>query len=63
MPLMLTFKDAQTLPLIITAWSAQMEPRWWLISAAGLLAIIPPAIAAIILDRYMDRQVLRGGTR
>ena len=61
--LMLTFKDAQTLPLIITSWSAQMEPRWWLIAAAGLIAIIPPAIAAVILDRYMDRQVLRGGTR
>lgn len=61
--LMLTFREAMTLPIVITALSAQMEPRWWLISALGLLAIIPPAIAAIVLDRFMERQVLRGGTR
>lgn len=61
--LMLTFRDAQTLPIVITALSAQMEPRWWLISAIGLLAVVPPALAAIVLDRFMERQVLRGGTR
>lgn len=61
--LMLTFRQATTLPLVITAWSAQMQPRWWLLSAAGLVAIIPPAIAVLVLDRFMDRQVLRGGTR
>jgi multiple sugar transport system permease protein len=61
--LMLTFQRAVTLPIVITNLSAQMEPRWWLISAVGLMAIIPPAIAAIVLDRFMERQVLRGGTR
>lgn len=61
--LMLTFRKAITLPLVITSWSAQMEPRWWLLAAAGLIAIIPPAIVVLVLDRFMERQVLRGGTR
>lgn len=61
--LMLTFRDASTLPIVITAWSAKMEPRWFLLSAAGLIAVIPPILAQIVLDRFMDRQVLRGGTR
>jgi multiple sugar transport system permease protein len=61
--LMLTFRDAPTLPIVIAAWSAKMEPRWFLLSAAGLIAIIPPIVAEIVLDRYMERQVLRGGTR
>jgi multiple sugar transport system permease protein len=60
---MLTFRDAPTLPIVIAAWSAKMEPRWFLLSAAGLVAIIPPIVAEIVLDRYMERQVLRGGTR
>jgi multiple sugar transport system permease protein len=62
--LMLTFRKAVTLPIIIANMSAQMEPRWWLISAVGLLAIVPPAVAVMVLDRFVDRQVLRGrGTR
>lgn len=59
--LMLTFRQAVTLPIIITNMSAQMEPRWWLISAVGLLAIVPPSIAVIVLDRFIERQVLYGG--
>lgn len=58
--LMLTFRKAVTLPIIITNMSAQMEPRWWLISAVGLLAIIPPIIAVVVLDRFVERQVLHG---
>lgn len=61
--LMLTFRKAVTLPIVITNMSAQMEPRWWLISAIGMLAVIPPVLAVIVLDRFIERQVLQGGTR
>ena len=60
---MLTFREALTLPIVITTWSAKKNPHWWLLSAAGIVAVLPPIIAAVILDRYMERQVLRGGTR
>lgn len=61
--LMLTFRKASTLPILISNLSATNNPQWWFISAIGILSIIPPMIAAIILDRFMDRQLLSGGTR
>jgi multiple sugar transport system permease protein len=61
--LMLTFNKAQTLPLYITSLNAQSQPLWWLISAVGLVALIPPAIVTVVLDRFMARQVLIGGVR
>lgn len=61
--LMLTFNNAQTLPLYITSLNAQSQPLWWLISAVGLVALIPPAIVTMVLDRFMSRQVLIGGVR
>jgi multiple sugar transport system permease protein len=61
--LMLTFRESMTLPVVITSFSDQLEPRWWLLSAVGLLAMIPPALAITLLDRYMDRQVVHGGAQ
>ncbi|WP_127126715.1 carbohydrate ABC transporter permease [Georgenia sp. SYP-B2076] len=61
--LVLTFNKAQTLPLFITSLTAQSQPLWWLISAAALIALIPPALVTLLLDRYMSRQVLAGGLR
>lgn len=61
--LMLTFNQAQTLPLYINSLNAQSQPLWWLIAAVGLVALIPPAIVTVVLDRFMSRQVLLGGMR
>jgi multiple sugar transport system permease protein len=61
--LMLTFNKAQTLPLFITSLNAQSQPLWAQISVAGLIALIPPAVVTVILDRFMSRQVLLGGMR
>jgi multiple sugar transport system permease protein len=58
--LMLTFQHAKTLPLVIAAWSANMDPRWWLLSAAGIIAILPPVLALSVLDRFMERQTHGG---
>jgi multiple sugar transport system permease protein len=61
--LMLTFRDAQTIPVVIAAWSSQMKLQWFLLAAVGLVAMIPPAIAVTVLDRYINRQVLSRGGR
>lgn len=61
--LMLTFTQGQTLPLYITSLNAQSQPQWWLISAVGLVALVPPAIVTVVLDRFMAKQVLVGGMR
>lgn len=57
--LMLTFQSAKTLPVVIAAWSANMDPRWWLLSAAGIIAVLPPIIALSLLDRLIERQLRR----
>jgi len=61
--LMLTFRKASTLPIMISNLSATNNPQWWFISAIGILSIIPPMVAAIFLDRFMVQQLLSGGTR
>lgn len=61
--LILTFDKAATLPILITNVNAQMQPMWWLLSALGIVAIVPPALVVFFLDRFMQRQVLRGGVR
>jgi len=61
--LILTFDSASTLPILITNLNTQMQPLWWLLSAVAIVAIVPPALVAIYLDRFMHRQVLRGGAR
>jgi multiple sugar transport system permease protein len=59
--LMLTFQHASTVPITIAALSSQMKLQWFLLAAIGLVAMVPPAIAVTVLDRYMERKVLAGG--
>lgn len=61
--LIITFEKAQTLPVLIAGMISQMEPMWWIISALGIISIIPPAILAIFLDKYLARGLLFGGRR
>lgn len=61
--LILTFDNATTLPIMITNLNTQMQPMWWLLSAVGIVVMVPPVVVAVFLDRYMQRQVLRGGVR
>ncbi len=61
--LIITFERAQTLPVLIAGMISQMEPMWWIISALGIISIIPPAILAIFLDKYLARGLLFGGPR
>jgi len=59
--LIISFERSQTLPVLISGMNAQMEPMWWTISALGTISIIPPAILAIFLDKYLVRGLLFGG--
>ena len=61
--LIITFEKTQTLPVLIAGMISQMEPMWWIISALGIISIIPPAILAIFLDKYLARGLLFRGPR
>lgn len=51
--LILTFQKAQTIPVLISSMNAQMKPEWAIISALGIVAIIPPTIIAVVMDKYL----------
>ena len=51
--LILTFQKAQTIPVLISSMNAQMKPEWSIISALGIVAIIPPTIIAVVMDKYL----------
>jgi multiple sugar transport system permease protein len=51
--LILTFQKAQTLPVLISGLNAQNEPKWAIISAVGVIAIIPPVIIAVLMDKHL----------
>jgi len=61
--LMMTFNQARTLPLLIASLKEQSSPSWPLIACVSLIALIPPAVVTVILDRFMVKQVLQGGIR
>lgn len=51
--LIMTFQNAQTIPVLISSLNAQEKPEWAMISALGIIAIIPPTIIAIVMDKYL----------
>lgn len=51
--LILSYQKAQTIPILISSLNAQMKPEWSIISALGVIAIIPPTIIAIAMDKYL----------
>ena len=51
--LIMTFQKAQTIPVLISSLNAQEKPEWAMISALGIIAIIPPTIIAIVMDKYL----------
>jgi multiple sugar transport system permease protein len=61
--LFLTYSKAQTLPMFVAGETHSGAPLWWLISAVGTLAIIPPIIFAIIVQKYIIRGLTFGAVK
>lgn len=51
--LILTFQKSNTIPVLISSLNAQEKPQWAMISALGIIAVIPPSIIAIFMDKYL----------
>ena len=60
--LILTINKAQTLPLVIVGRASTRIP-WWEISAASLLVVLPIAVLAVVIERYMIKGTLMGSFR
>ncbi|CEP66561.1 MetI-like domain [Moorella glycerini] len=61
--LFFTMQRTQTLSVLIAGMNTQQEPLWWTISAIGTIAIIPPVIVTIALNKYLAGGLFFGGAR
>ena len=62
--LMLTFSKASTLPMYIAGEGTQSYgPQWWYLSALSLMAVVPMAIVAVMVERYISRGLVVGAIK
>jgi multiple sugar transport system permease protein len=54
--LILTFRRSQTLPVMIAGQSNELGSYWWIMSALGMIAIVP----MVLIGLYAQRRLVRG---
>jgi len=60
---MLTYHNAATLPFQIVGNVVTRAPRFWDISAQGMLVMLPPMLIAIAGSRYIVRGLILGAVK
>jgi len=61
--LILTFEQARTLPVGAAEFATGRAIYWGEVAAAGIIAIIPPIISAVLMRRYLVRGLTLGAVR
>lgn len=56
--LILTFSRSQTMPILIASQHFQRGPQWWDISALSVLAVLPPVMITVILQKYFIKGMI-----
>ena len=59
--LVLTFRKAQTLPVLIAGQATELGSYWWIMSVLAMIAIIPILVIGIVAQRWIVRG-LSGGS-
>ena len=59
----LTGRDARTLPVIITSFMTNRSVHWGRIAASGSLVLIPVLVFALLAQRYLVRGLARGAVK
>ena len=61
--LVLTFRKAQTIPILIAGQANQLGQYWWIMAAIALLSLIPIVACGIVVQRWLIRGLAAGGVR
>lgn len=61
--LILTFRRSQTLPVLIAGQANELGAYWWIMSALGLIAIIPMLFLGLYSQRWIVRGLSAGGVK
>jgi multiple sugar transport system permease protein len=58
--LILTSRDAQTLPIFIAAQHSQRGVQWWSLSAMSLVTVLPVLLFTLGVHRFLVERILTG---
>jgi multiple sugar transport system permease protein len=61
--LILTSRDAQTLPIFIAAQHSQRGVQWWSLSAMSLVTFLPVVVFTLGVHRFLVERILTGSGR
>jgi multiple sugar transport system permease protein len=59
----LTYRDAVTMPVLIAGTEHTQGVQFWYVATRSLLALIPPAILAVLAQRYLIRGLTMGAVK
>ena len=58
--LILTFRKAQTIPVLIAGQANELGSYWWIMSALGLIAVVPMVACGLLVQRWLVRGLSAG---
>lgn len=61
--LILTFRRSQTLPVLISGQANELGAYWWIMSALGLIAIVPMLALGLYAQKWIVRGLSAGGVK
>jgi multiple sugar transport system permease protein len=61
--LILTFRRSQTLPVMIAGQANELGAYWWIMSALGLIAIVPMVLLGLYAQKWIVRGVSAGAVK
>lgn len=61
--LILTSRDAQTLPIFIAAQHSQRGVQWWSLSAMSIVTVLPVVVFTLAVNRFLVERILVGTNR
>jgi multiple sugar transport system permease protein len=59
----LTGREARTLPVIITSFMTNKSVLWGRIAASGTLVLVPVILFALVAQRYLVRGLAKGAVK
>ncbi len=61
--LILTFRRSQTLPVLISGQANELGAYWWIMSALGLIGIIPMVVLGLYAQKWLVRGLSAGSVK
>jgi len=61
--LILTFRRSQTLPVMIAGQANELGAYWWIMSALGLIGIVPMVVLGIYASKWLVRGLSAGAVK